>query len=112
MFEDVDFRMNDSDIKVNEPEYIVCNDLLYADDTMILSSSAGYLQQLLGVIIDERKRYGLELNWDKTLCIKINNNSTLRTPTGGVLQTKDRAVYLGGLLTSDCTTKAEIARRL
>ena len=51
----------------HEPSYVVTRDMLYADDTVLVSRHAGNLQLLLERIIVEGKKCGLELNWDKTV---------------------------------------------
>ena len=67
---------------VVEPDFLVCPDILYADDTMLASSSAKKLQTLLDAVICEGKKYGLELNWAKTVAINIQNNGVVKTPSG------------------------------
>ena len=59
LLHDVDQRMAQQNFAVNEPEYIVNNDVLYADDTFLVSSCATKLQRHLDIIVDEGKRYGL-----------------------------------------------------
>ena len=83
---DVDQRMLLESFAVDEPEYIVCNDVLYADDTFLVSSSATKLQDHLNIIVDEGKRYGLELNWGKTFMMKIKNQGQILQPNGQPLK--------------------------
>ena len=45
-----------------EPDYVVCTDLLYADDTLLLSSNVWKLQTHMDILVGEGSRYGLELN--------------------------------------------------
>ena len=49
----------------DEPAYVVCKDLLYADDTVLFSSCSAKLQMHLDLLVEEGQRYGLELNCDK-----------------------------------------------
>ena len=46
-----------------EPPYIVCSDLLYADDTLLMSSSVAKLQAHMELVVDEGSRYRLEIRW-------------------------------------------------
>ena len=65
-----------------EPEYIVTRDMLYADDTLLASSSADNLQIILSSIVEEGARYGLELNWSKTVQMRISTNEQVCCPSG------------------------------
>jgi len=112
LLHDVDQRLREEGWEVPEPEYIVCADVLYADDTMLLSSSPAKLQRTLDLVVDEGKRYGLELNWKKTMCMRIHNNGDIKAPSGESVQIVDQAVYLGGLLSSTASAKPEVTRRL
>ena len=48
---DVDERMVHESIAITEPAYIVCNDVLYADDTFLVSSSAQKLQNNIWILL-------------------------------------------------------------
>eukprot|EP00959_Pyramimonas_sp_CCMP1952_P301763 6313950-Pyramimonas_sp.AAC.1 len=61
MFDDVDNIMVGLHDAVQEPSYLDCSDLLYADDTMLLSSDSGKFQTVLNTVIDEGAIYGLDL---------------------------------------------------
>ena len=54
-----------------EPEYFVSSELLYADDTVLMSSSVINLQQLVNAVTKEGAAYKLETNWMKTFQISI-----------------------------------------
>ena len=110
MFYDIDKRIDGLHADIREPEYLVCRDLLYADDTMLLSSDSGKLQTLLDIVIDEGKRYGLDLNWGKTVCMNVCNDGVIFSPTGAPLTVVEQAVYLGGLLNVKCIAKPEVTR--
>ena len=95
-----------------EPEYVVCNDLLYADDTFLLSASPVKLQIILDLIIQEGEKYGLELNWKKTMMMRVRNNGQVYSPDGHPLKSVEQAVYLGGLLNTTVNSKPEVTRRI
>ena len=82
-----------------DPEYVVTRDILYADDTLLASQSSLNLQNMLNAIVTEGAKYGLELNWEKTLQMQINTNSNICQPDGGDIKRVRDAVYLGGLIT-------------
>ena len=86
---------------VPDAPYVVTNDLLYADDTVLLSSSQGNVQQLLDAVVVEGSKYGLELNWTKTYQMNINSNSTILRPDGAEMEKKRSIIYLGGMISCD-----------
>ena len=59
---DVDYRLTLCGPFNDEPAFVVCSDLLYADDTILLGNDPHRVQAHLRILIDECKRYGLELN--------------------------------------------------
>ena len=95
-----------------EPSHVICTDLLYADDTLLMSSSAAKLQLHMDLVVDEGSRYGLELSWSKTVAINIHNDGTLTQPNGEAVKKVSRAVYLGGMLTSSTSACPEVSRRI
>ena len=97
---------------LEEPPYVVTRDILYADDTLLLSHHTNNWQDMLEEIIQEGAKYGLELNWDKTLQIQISTNRTVTQSNGDFTKSVRAAVYLGGLLTCDGKVGPEVTRRL
>ena len=96
----------------DEPAYVVTRDLLYADDTLLASRHASNLQRLLAAVVEEGARYGLELNWSKTVQMQISTQECITIPGGDAIKCVRQAVYLGGLVTCDGRAKSEISRRL
>ena len=62
--------------------------------------------------MDEGSRYGLELNWNKTVAINILNDGALTQPDGEPVKIVSQAVYLGGMLSSSTSAAPEVSRRL
>ena len=105
-------RMRDRPHLLVEPAYMVCTDLLYADDTLLLSSNVTKLQAHMDLVVDEGARYGLELNWSKTVAINILHDGVLRQPSGEPVKTVSQAIYLGGMLSAEASVAPEVSRRL
>ena len=63
------------------------------------------------LVIDEGARYGLEINWSKTLAINIHSTGDLLQPSGAVVKKVSKGVYLGGMLTSSGAVGPEFSRR-
>lgn len=95
-----------------EPDYVVTNEVLYADDTVLVSSSEKNLQILINAVVTEGAKYGLELHWGKTYQMDINANASIRRPNGEVSEKKRSVVYLGGLISCDGKVASEIRRRV
>ena len=58
-------------------QYLVAPDLVYADDTMLLSSSSAAAQAYLDAVTTVGRTYGLELNVDKTVLIRIRGEEDI-----------------------------------
>ena len=63
------------------------SDLIYADDTLLMSRHKENLDQLLAAIVNEGKVYGLELNWKKTLQMQVSTAERVFTPDGHDIET-------------------------
>jgi len=96
----------------DEPAFLVTRDVLYADDTLLASQHQENLQHMLNAIVEEGMKYGLELNWDKTVQIQISTGMRIARPDGGPISSVREAVYLGGLITCDGKVASELSRRI
>ena len=63
-------------------------------------------------MVEEGRRYGLELNWSKTVQMQVSTASRVTQPNGENIKSVREAVYLGGLLTCDGRAVREITRRI
>ena len=62
MFHDIYARLH----LLREPPFVTSRELLYAGDTVLMSSSQANLQLLIDAVSEEGAAYGLEINWEKT----------------------------------------------
>ena len=92
--------------------HIVTPDLVYADDTMLLGSSAESVQRYLDHVVAVGRTYGLELNLQKTVLLRVRGTADIFGSDGLPLKVSSDAVYLGGLVSSTGGVTAEISRRL
>eukprot|EP00959_Pyramimonas_sp_CCMP1952_P102374 2141622-Pyramimonas_sp.AAC.1 len=67
---------------------------------------------MINTIVAEGRKYGLELNWSKTLHMQIYTNCTVERPDGGPIATVREAIYFGGMITCDARASPELTRRL
>lgn len=79
----------------------------YADDTILLSTDTKAIHELLKLTQEMSNKYGLNLNMDKCVAIKMNTEETIKFPNGTELKTEKQTTYLGNELihNEDITTK-------
>ena len=92
------------------------NNIRYADDTAIVADSEEQLQNLITVIADESRKFGLEINIRKTFCMTISKKSVSPMCSldidGIKIKQAEKFEYLGSLVTSDAKSDQEIKRRI
>lgn len=77
------------------------SNIRFADDTIIIASSLRELQQLVEIIVEHSKRYGLHINIPTT---KLMIFSKVQTPSS--------FRYLGALVCSSCDSTKEVLSRI
>ena len=77
------------------PQYVLTSDLLYADDTVLIGTDAAVLQRHMHLISAVGQAYGLELNVDKTVLLRIRHNGQIASEDGLSIKAVEKAVYLG-----------------
>jgi hypothetical protein len=87
-------------------------ELLYADDTLLLSVSANSLERFLRIISEEGCKYGLELHWGKLQLMQIRCNEVVHRPDGTAIEPQPDLLYLGTAVADDGRIGRELARRL
>ena len=82
-------------------EDVVSNELLYADDTLLLDTDKDIIQQYMESAADAGKNDGLSFNWTKLEVMSASGQCQISSPTGAHVKQVDGMVYLGSLLQSD-----------
>ena len=93
-------------------EGLLADELVYADDTLILGLSSEYVQQYMACIQQVGQEYGLSFNWSKLEATGVRTDAAISKPDGTQVVVKDSMLYLGGLLSADGRIGAELARRI
>ena len=88
------------------------NNLIYADDTLLIDNSAESVQKYMEVIISVGMEYGLEINWDKVDVLGVRCHPKLQQTNGTCIQQKDSIQYLGALISADGCIQSELNRRI
>eukprot|EP00959_Pyramimonas_sp_CCMP1952_P329092 6889718-Pyramimonas_sp.AAC.1 len=74
---------------------------------MLVATGPAALQLHLDAIIKTGRAFGLELNASSTILLRIHSEANVAGPDGNPIACKDRAVYLGGLLSADGNPRTE-----
>ena len=93
-------------------EGMLCHELLFADDTLIMDMDMDVIDAFMSSIALAGSQYGLTLHWGKLELLPIRCSGRLCAPNGQVIQGKDSIKYLGALLSSDGRMHSELARRI
>ncbi|GFR71836.1 endonuclease-reverse transcriptase [Elysia marginata] len=92
------------------------NNIIYADDTVLIAENKDDLQKLLNIVEEESRKKGLELNSKKTEVMVISRKQ--EPPKCDIfindakLKQQDKFKYLGTIITSDDRNNNEIAARI
>ena len=88
------------------------HDLIYADDTRILSLQPRQAESFMYRVLDAGRVYGLSLNWGKTEVLPIGCDADLQGPNGEPIKNKTSLVYLGIVISAYGSFTSEVNRRL
>ena len=91
---------------------IMIDELVYADDTLLIGVNPDQLQAFMTNIGEAGLEYGLSFNWSKLEMLPIRTEATIQKPNGTAIDTKNRMVYLGSMLADDGRISSELNRRL
>jgi hypothetical protein len=116
MFHDIHTEVGEQ-IWTTAAQDIGTTELLYADDTLLISSNAKATNQLLKTIIKHSERYGMRLNKGKCEYFAINckpktKKDIIEFPEGDELKLTSSATYLDGNLQANGASKPEVEGRL
>jgi hypothetical protein len=93
-----------------------CNNIRYADDTVLIASNEEDLQKMIDIVSEESIKMGLSLNIKKTECMSISKNKSLPTCNvyinGEPIKQVNRFNYLGSTITSDGRCDEDIKKRI
>ena len=112
LFQDVEADMYARGIQINNEAFLVSKEILYADDTVIIGNNSQQIQEYLMAIVTCGKYYGLDLNWNKTQVMNINDEADFYDEDGNALKQVGQIIYLGASIRKDDNHSAEISRRL
>ena len=86
--------------------------LLYADDTIILTSTKQAAEIILHKIQEESSRYNMRLNQNKCILLGMNSLGSVQYLDGGLMPMAERAPYLGTNMSAKGNPHFEISTRI
>ena len=100
------------ELGVSMTESLVTNDLLYADDTLLIDVSGSAVQQYMACVSEAGREYGLSFNWSKLELLRVRGAGVVRKPDGTAISPSEAMVYLGSQLSACGRIDSELSRRL
>ena len=94
------------------PEGIDFGEVLYADDTILIGKSSKEVQKVLQKIKEVSKKYGLALNKDKCVHLRINNTNRVEFKDKKKMPTEEDTTYLGAQLNSKCDIAKDLNMKM
>jgi hypothetical protein len=88
------------------------SELVYADDTLILTVDEDSAHSYMVAIADAGLSYGLSLNWSKCEVMPVNSHGAIKSPLGTYLPVKTSLGYLGSTLSCNGRISSELGRRI
>ena len=111
LFHDVHRRFNDP-CYAKTVQRINCHELLYADDTLILTKNFASANQYLHLIEEEFQYLDLNVNKSKCCYIAFNCRGSIAFQNGDPMKSTNEPTYLGASITRTVNPKHEIRRRI
>ena len=88
------------------------HELVYADDTLLLATSAHLAEEYMGAVQRAGLQYGLQFNWRKIEVLTVGVDACLSKPDGSPVPQRESMVYLGSAISDDGKIGSELSRRL
>ena len=88
------------------------SEILYADDTVLISDEAKAMNKFLDTIEKHAWYYGLSFNKSKCVVLKMNANNNIKFGNGTKVPAEKETIYLGTSINTTADTKKEIQRRM
>ena len=86
--------------------------LVYADDTLLMARTAADLQRWLDAMCRSASAVGLDIHWGKLQLLRVRCDGRVRTPTGRDIEATETLSYLGTTVCSDGRAGPELRRRV
>ena len=91
---------------------MLCWELIYADDTMLIGKRARAMNIILAAIQKLSAKYNLKLNYDKCNYIGMNGKAHIHFSNGKPMKEVARATQLGGIISNDASRWNDFSNRI
>jgi hypothetical protein len=91
---------------------LFANDLLYADDTLVIDVTSARVEQFMQTIGEAGLQRGLVFNWSKLELMSVRCAGTVAKPDGTHVKETRVMKYLGSLLCNDGRIGSELGSRI
>jgi hypothetical protein len=109
LFEEVHDEIN---VKRGTVEGLDYTELVYADDTALITNNVTTMNKLLAAIEKHARVFGLNFNKSKCVSMGFHSHQHPKFGNGDFVPTQDKAVYLGGLINAKHDVKPEISAKI
>ena len=93
-------------------DHISFMELLYADDTLLITKNTRAMNILLHAVETESEYYGLKLNQTKCAAITTNRRHGIKFIDGSPVPHEEQVTYLGGIINRQVNRRAEVESRI
>lgn len=93
-------------------DHLLFMEILYADDTLLISKNTRTMNILLHAVETESAYYGLKLNQSKCAVVNMNGNNMVRFKDGTPVPKENQVTYLGGIITREARGHVEVEQRI
>jgi hypothetical protein len=97
---------------LHRPIGVNFDEILYADDTLLVSQSTRTMNKLLASVEEEGAKYGIRLNKPKCQLLAFGPESAVKFLDGAPVPKTTEAVYLGCRLNNTHNTHVEVKLRI
>ena len=87
-------------------------ELLYADDTALITTTAPAMNRLVAKIDDCAATFGLKFNYSKCVAMNYNSPRTTKFKNGELIPTAEETTYLGARVRMDHNVRKEVAKKI
>ena len=87
-------------------------DVLFADDTLRISTSGQHVEEYMVAVTECGSQYGLQIHWDKVYYVPVCHQQPIHKPSGEPIPPQDSMVYLGATIHSNGKFGCEIGRKI
>ena len=91
---------------------VACNDLVYADDTLLIDICGSNLQKFMEAVQQIGGEVGLTFNWGKLELLQVRSSAQVYKPDGTEIASKSSMKYLGSVLSSNRRMHLELSCRI